>query len=171
MDQTVCSAVENIVSDQEIARGIGVAPALDVRGGVGVMPLLTPSVTRKAEDVIRDLAVFNDTAVLALVLIEKILDRVDAVFNEIADVLYIFQLKFFTVCCDLMRDSGIVDLINIAIFDYIIIARAVYFNAVSVAGNASASALGVVRIGAEIMLYRAADPPDLASRDMKSARA
>jgi len=171
MDHAVGGAVEDVVVYREIARRVAVAPALDVRGGVHVVPLLPPSEAGKAENVVRDLAAVDQAAVLALVLIEEVFDRVDAVFDEISEVFDVREREGRAVRCDLMRYARVVDLINIAIFDYIIIAATVDLNAVSIACDASAPALGVVWICARVMLYRAADPTDLAARDVKPCSA
>ena len=150
MDHSVCGAVEDIVMDGKLARGVGVAPALDVSGGVDIVPLLTPSEAGKAQNILRDLAVFDDTSVHAHIFVKKILDRVDAIFDQISEIFDILHLNRNTVRRFLMGNSRVVDLINIAIFDYIIIASAVDFNAVAVAGDTSAAAFGVVWIGARI---------------------
>ena len=167
MDHSVSGAVEYIIMDRKIARGVGVAPALDVRGGVDIVPLLTPAEAGKTQNVLRDLAVFNKTSVHVHIFVKKILDRVDAVFDQISEIFDILHLYGLAVRRFLMGNSGVVDLINIAIFDYIIIASAVDLNAVSVACDTSTAAFGVVGIGAGIVLNGTADPSDLTAADVE----
>ena len=92
MYHSVSRAVEDIVADDEIPRRIRIAPALYVRRGVDIVPLLTPAEAREAEDIVLDHAAVDHTAVNSPILVEEVLDRINAIFDQIADVRDVLNL-------------------------------------------------------------------------------
>ena len=162
VEHTVGGTVKEIVMYRKIPRGILVAPALDVGGSAYVVALLSPAKARKAQDVVADLAVFHVAGLVPAVLLQEILDGVNATLHEVMGVADILQGIEAAVRGDLVGNARVVDLVDVAVLHPIAVTAAVDLDGVSVAGDGAPHALRVVGVGAVVVLDGAADPAQFA---------
>lgn len=67
-----------------------------------------------------------------------------------------------------MGYSAVVALVNITVVDNIVIATAIYFNAVAKTGYSSSASFGEIRLVTVIVLNYTADPTDFTVGNVKS---